>query len=66
MKKIIAMSDAARKNDILIACLKVFFPECEIEIQFKDDKGTMHGTVPLLRTQEAIGFENVGKHFDRG
>ena len=41
MKKIIVMSDAAQKNDILLACLKVFFPECEVEIRLKNDKATM-------------------------
>ena len=65
MKKIIVISDAARNNDIFLACLKVFFPECEVEIRF-EDKAAMNCSASVLRTQETIEFKNASKYSDRG
>ena len=35
MKKIVILTESSQQPDTLIKCLRVLFPECEIQIQSK-------------------------------
>ena len=39
MDKIVILTGNSERNDSLIECLNILFPECEIEIQSKQTEG---------------------------
>lgn len=40
MEKIVVLRNLAEENTILVQCLRMVFPECEIEIRSKREKTT--------------------------
>jgi hypothetical protein len=63
MKKIVILCDPSEENDRLITCLRILFPECEIQVQ---PRGVGNfGDVPTVpepaKTEK--GTENDVKYF---
>ena len=47
MDKVILLTDRFEECDPLISCLKLLFPECEIQVQVKQAKGLERSSLAL-------------------
>ena len=63
MEKIVILKRPSEKDDLLISCLRILFPECEIEVQsgqFESPKdiqtNTDLGTAQKKRNKNAKHF----------
>jgi len=47
MDKIVLLTDRPEECETLISCLKILFPECEIQVQPKQEAKLQHASLVL-------------------
>ena len=68
MKKIVIMNGPSKQNDLLMACLHILFPECEIQVQSKEmriaeEVHTVSDSLPRKVITAGKLCEDKGKFF---
>jgi hypothetical protein len=67
MERIVILSNPSEEDDILIACLQILFPECEVQVKSKETENlgsnhTRSQAMPARRKGELCH----GEYPDRG
>ena len=64
MDRIVIVTDSSEENDMLITCLRMLFPECEIQIV--SSRTESPGDVPEALGHDAVdkGGEKNGKYLN--
>ena len=55
MKKIVILKDPSQEDDLLVACLHILFPECEVQIGSNGVESVERGLADPSNTKDRVG-----------